>query len=253
MNIFFSLLRLATYICLIGWVGTYFMINRLPPPTLIDPALYPEPVQTTVLPKKFTLLYKDNPVYVVPMADYDITGLVVSHNEPTAWYVFDISHDKESPDTRDLCVLWGSNVQNEEYRKISFFSGDYTCNWKWGANTDVSQFSMYKISNNHLITDSDEIRTIISQVNIGDQIHITGKLVNYSEDRWNGAWRRTSLTRTDTGMGACEIIFVQSISILHSYNGEWAKLHRLMRNGFAGLLLLRFVLLFTPLGYRPLS
>ena len=78
-----------------------------------------------------------------------------------------------------------------------------------------------------LIANDEAVRKLIAQVNIGDQIYIKGQLVNYSEERWNGTYRNTSTIRTDTGMGACEIIYVTEIQIIKSHNQIWNMLHKI--------------------------
>jgi len=47
-------------------------------------------------------------------------------------------------------------------------------------------------------------------VRVGQVVHLTGQLI---EARANDGWRwRSSLTRDDTGAGACELFRVESIS-----------------------------------------
>ncbi len=48
-----------------------------------------------------------------PVADFELWGLVVSHNNPTAFY--DIYHDRNSVDTRDLGVIWGENLRSADF------------------------------------------------------------------------------------------------------------------------------------------
>jgi hypothetical protein len=66
-------------------------------------------------------------------------------------------------------------------------------------------------ANMHIIPASADIENQLKSVREGDLVTLSGKLVNVSADdgwRWN-----TSLSRNDTGQGACELIFVESISI----------------------------------------
>jgi len=210
------------YLCIGGWLATCLMVTRLPPPSAIRKELYNQPIQNSTQAQSLHFLYKGQNISVVPQADYTLWGTVISHNDPTAWYRFDITHDKRSLDTRDLCVMWGSNLEHDDYLRIKAYNNDYSCELRYGP--DVHHFSESELSNNHLISDNDVIRNIIRNVQIGDQIVIRGMLVKYSEERWNGHYRGTSMTRTDTGMGACETIFVQDIYVLDSYNQLWAKL-----------------------------
>jgi hypothetical protein len=45
----------------------------------------------------------------------------------------------------------------------------------------------------------------------GQVVHLTGTLVDATRD--DGAWIRTSLTRSDSGAGACEVMLVESVKV----------------------------------------
>jgi hypothetical protein len=205
-----------------GWVLCLYMMQRLPDSTSIDPLLYQKPVQETVPQDEFHFRYMDQDIRVRPVASYKLNGLVVSHNDPGKWYNFDITHDSRSLNTRDICVVWGDNLKTDEYMKVHYHNDDWMCSWSYGSG--VTRFKESEISNNHLITVSDAVREQIAELQVGDKIQITGQLVYYAEERWGAALRQTSLTREDTGNGACEIIFVESLKVLHSKNWLWAYL-----------------------------
>jgi hypothetical protein len=66
-------------------------------------------------------------------------------------------------------------------------------------------------ANMHMIPANEDIAKQLTMIDEGDLVTLTGKLVNVSADdgwRWN-----SSLTRSDTGQGACELIYVESLSI----------------------------------------
>lgn len=237
-----NIARWLTYLAVAGWVVTAFLMTRLPPMGDIQQSLYRQPVQTA-RPSygAFNFRYNGQNITVVPQADYYLWGLVVSHNDPTTWWRFDISHDDKSPNVRDICVLWGSNLQHTTYEDVSFHNEDNFCLWRWKPGVALNED---EISNNHLVTGNDAIRERIRNIHIGDQVYIKGMLVNYSEARWNGRFRNTSMTRTDRGDGACEIIYVQDVQVLSSYNGPWAALHELCFMGFIAMVLLRIIMFF---------
>ena len=83
-------------------------------------------------------------------------------------------------------------------------------------------FNQSAISNNHLLTADPQIAKTIRSARRGDQIHITGYLVNYKNAL--GAERHTSTTREDTGQGACEVLYVTGFQILKRGNPVWAPL-----------------------------
>jgi hypothetical protein len=68
-------------------------------------------------------------------------------------------------------------------------------------------------ANMHLIPANDAVSSVIREIRNGDIIELSGSLVNViSED---DGWRwKSSQTRNDTGNGACELIWVESLQIV---------------------------------------
>lgn len=66
-------------------------------------------------------------------------------------------------------------------------------------------------ANVHLIPASDEITAALAAAPIGAIVHLAGDLVDVTLP--NGDHVPSSLTRTDTGPGACEILFLRSIQV----------------------------------------
>lgn len=61
----------------------------------------------------------------------------------------------------------------------------------------------------HMIPANDEIKQILAKAKAGQMIKLQGQLVEVTrEDGWR--WR-SSLTRTDSGDGACELVFVEAV------------------------------------------
>ena len=229
------------YLSILVWIGSWFFLDRLPEPNKINHDLYAEPLQTSLSEPKFEVSYNGQKNTVQPVDNYEIWGVIVSHNDPDKWYSFDLTHDEKSIDTRDLCIVWGDNLKTDDYRKVSYLNNDWSCEFHWGQGV---QFNANQLSNNHLITDNEAVRKAIAHLNIGDQIHIKGKLVDYTQERWQGWVRHTSTTRTDTGNGACEIIFVESVEVINSYNHLWVMIHKIAFWILLGMLVLRCWLFF---------
>lgn len=180
-----------------------------PEPSDIEPALLQEPLQGYTERLPFEMTHEGRMVRVRPVAEYHLWGLVVSHNDIES--VADIYHDSSSIDTKDLCVVWGSNLESGELDKVSFESGPWTCYYRYPEGV---RFAGSKMSNNHMITDREDLRSDLAKIRIGDQIRIRGALVQYQLDDWQDFWRASSTERTDSGNGACEVIFFDEIEIL---------------------------------------
>jgi len=181
----------------------------LPGPSEIDPALFKEPRQEATEREPFEMIHDGHTVRVQPVAEYELWGLVVSHNDIRS--VADIYHDSSSLDTKDLCVVWGSNLQSGELRKVSFKSGPWTCYYGYPEGV---RFAGSEMSNNHLITDKEALRADLDDIRVGDQIRVKGALVNYQLDDWKDFWRKSSRVRNDSGNGACEVLFFEEIELL---------------------------------------
>lgn len=154
----------------------------------------------------------------LPHATYTLTGLVVSLHHSDSW--IDISHAFDPAQTADLCIVWGENLANGMYRKASFSNGDWSCSWKLPNREAYGKFDMSLISNNHVIPATRAIARLVDSVKVGDQIVVEGILTEYARYDADGnlvGKRGTSLTRADTGNGACETILVSDIRFLRRH------------------------------------
>ena len=103
---------------------------------------------------------------------------------------------------------------------------------------------MHQLSNNHLLSNDKVIRDKIKDISVGDQIYIKGWLSEYASE--GGSKRGTSITREDSGNGACETIFVTEFEILRASQNPWRKLMYLSLLLFLGTIIYHFL---SP--YRP--
>ena len=202
----------AVALLLTAWIQKGALANS----DEILPELLQQPIQTPTTRQPFSMDFVGETYDVVPVADYEIWGLLVTHNNPTG--ISDIYHDETSVDTRDLCVLWGENLETNDFHRVDFDSGSNFCYFQYGPGVS---FNHGELSNNHLITDNPSIRDRIADVRVGDQIHIVGSLVNYRFARRPQYWRETSTDRGDDGAGACEVIFVDQMEILQRGTPMW--------------------------------
>lgn len=184
--------------------------------------LFQEPVQVAKTGENFDFTYKGARVEVEPVADYTMWGLVVSHNNIKS--IADIYHDSSSVDTKDLCVVWGDSLVNGSYLDVEFWSGPWTCYYRYPAG---NTFQGMHLGNNHMITGSESLRDQLASVKIGDQIEVRGQLVNYQMEDWQDWWRKSSTVRHDSGNGACEVIYFDEIDILEAGTPIWYLLFKI--------------------------
>jgi len=194
-------------------IGSWLSTKQLPLSNDIVSEMLNEPVQTPTREKPFDFYYRKKQYLVKPVANYELWGVVVTHNNITG--MTDITHTEDSVDLKDLCVVWGDNIKANHYREVSYSSGDFTCFFSYQRPL---QFNHSQLSNNHLLSDNKQVRDLIRGTNIGDQIYLKGMLVNYAPAS-NPQWvRRSSTIRNDAGKRACEVVFVNDFEIIKSSN-----------------------------------
>lgn len=191
------------------------------PDMWIHPAVADEPLQNPVDKQEFTTRANEVDYVVRPKYRYELTGLVVSFKRFSQDYGL---HKRWNDfiNVADICVVWGSNASNLDLNEFSFSNGEFTCMIRTRNREQAERFNPDQLSNNHLITDSESIRERIDELEVGDQIRIEGWLAEYGEP--GGPFRKTSTTRTDTGDGACETVYVADMEILGSMSTVWRRL-----------------------------
>ncbi len=216
-----GLLRIVFWIgfglALVGWLRK----DRFVEHAVLPREVLEEPVQGPVGERQFQINFRDVDYQIHRKYSYEIVGMVVSYRQ----------HDGDTGlhrrwndhvNVADLCVVWGKNLQGVDLNQFEFFNGEFTCNFSTRDAQAWAQFVPEQLSNNHLITDWAELRDRIADVRVGDLIRVRGHLVHYGEvgapERY---LRKTSITRTDTGNGACETIYVDDFQVLQSMPNPW--------------------------------
>lgn len=207
---------LIIFILAVGIFGfSYFKKNLLVENKNISSASLAEPVQTTS-DESYSISFKSgNYDYAVdPLYNYTITGVVVSRHDYNP-----ADNDSEKPIRYDLCIVWGKNISEKTYLSpdVSFSQGQRFCNYSFHNSPT---FYTQQISNNHIVTTNGAILDKLQSINPGDEVKISGQLVNLSVSgvdsggsKVNSSWK-TSTDRKDTGAGACEVIYVDSVDVL---------------------------------------
>lgn len=140
-----------------------------------------------------------------PLATYEIQARVLG----IARYRFDSVADI-SP--YDLLLGWGPMSDSAVVNHMSFDQRGRFGYWivGRGGSMDEQEINRYA-ANTHLIPASQRVRDRIASLKVGSLVRLRGYLVEAINPAGGRPWR-SSLTRTDRGTGACEIIYVESIS-----------------------------------------
>ena len=141
---------------------------------------------------------------VTPLAGFSLQARVLSRED---YWMGD--ETKYSP--TDLALGWGPMANPAVSDKLGISQGGRWYYYQWGSEgPPIAPDEIVRSSANmHMIPADDTARRELERVRAGEVIHLQGFLVDAS--RANG-WRwRTSMSRDDTGDGACELVYVESV------------------------------------------
>lgn len=142
---------------------------------------------------------------LTPRADYDITARILSSEA----YHFDQLADLIP---EDLALGWGPMSDNRILADFEISQSVRFYSWRPRGPLPIARDSVVSHSaNTHVIPADPRIRAQLQALRVGDVVRLSGTLVDGTRD--DGAWIRTSLTRLDSGPGACEIMLVRSVEL----------------------------------------
>lgn len=144
-------------------------------------------------------------IRLFPRASYDITAKVLSKRK----YHWD---DLAEVARWDFALGWGALSDEALLRPMKVVQGDRFMFWHlYEARIDINLVNRSS-ANVHLIPANDAILQQLSEIPRGAVIQLKGELVDVQFP--DQSVIPTSLTRTDTGPGACEILLVSAVSVL---------------------------------------
>lgn len=181
-------------------VGTWFCFHEPAAKWRGIPAAQ-DPVQTTAgLPHAFT----HDDLTITPLATYRVTAVVLSRSR----YRYD-SGAAIAP--VDLALGWGSmsiaGVIND--LNISQSGRWYEYSYRGDPPLDPADIARHS-ANTHCLPATEEVRQRLLAVKRHDVVTLEGYLVEVSGA--GGYHWRSSLTRDDTGGGACEVMWITSVN-----------------------------------------
>ena len=112
----------------------------------------------------------------------------------------------------DLALGWGPMRDDALLSQLRISQGGrfFYVSWDGSLGVPTSEI-VHNSGNMHMIPASAEVWSVLRSLREGDVIRLDGHLVDVeASDGWR--WR-TSRSRTDTGPGACELVYVESIRL----------------------------------------
>lgn len=172
-------------------------------------------IYKNVTPKDLSVPYqeniKDEDVFVYKnanikkLAKFEIKARILGKER----YYTDTSSEYSK---YDLAMGWGPfyNIKNLDHLKINQGNRWFT----WRADKLMFPYKVYveNMSNIHIIPASSNVEDKVSKLSKDDGVILKGYLV--SVKGFDGFSWNSSMTRSDTGDGACEVFYVESVDII---------------------------------------
>ena len=113
----------------------------------------------------------------------------------------------------DLALGWGRMSDETVLEQIKISQSGRFYFWRVAAFPIPQREIETHSANMHVIPENISVKHALGKVRPGDIVEMSGSLVNVlsTDNQWR--WR-SSLTRDDTGGGACELIWVKSLRIV---------------------------------------
>lgn len=140
---------------------------------------------------------------LTPRAHYEVTARILGRES----YHFDALADL-APE--DLALGWGPMSDNRILAAFDISQSARFYIWRPLAALPIPREDVITHSaNTHVVPADEHVRSQLAQLRVGEVVRLTGTLVDAVRD--DGALLRTSLARTDSGAGACEVLLVERI------------------------------------------
>lgn len=112
----------------------------------------------------------------------------------------------------DVALGWGPMSDDRVLSQLAISQGNRFYYYSWKDQPPIPLSSIIANSANmHLIPADGLVANRLDGVRVGQLVEISGELVSI---RANDGWQwRSSLSRTDSGNGACEIVWVKEIRV----------------------------------------
>jgi hypothetical protein len=136
-------------------------------------------------------------------ASYQITARVLGNER----YRFDALADL-APE--DLALGWGPMSDNRVLRDIDISQSNRFYFWRSVTLPLPRDVIINHSANTHVIPSTPAVATLLSRIRTGQVVTLIGSLVDGRRN--DGMSIKTSMTRGDSGAGACEVLLVSDVS-----------------------------------------
>lgn len=187
-------------------IFAWFAYQRLNPVITYPPGVLvaSDPIQTDAAPDEVPLSY--GKFHLKALARFSLDARVLHRKI----YRYDRG---ASLVPVDLAVGWGPMSDQSVLDRLEISQASRFFYYEYKGVPPIPREEITSHATNlHLISSNKTIAAQCRSLRSGDLIHLSGLLVEASGPEI-GTWR-SSLTRTDTGNGACELVWVEEVQAL---------------------------------------
>ena len=197
-------MKLLSFVAVV--ILAWYAYSRINAPVTYPPGILiqTDPIQAALLPGDVP--FESGEFHLTPLARFILDGRVlhrkIYHYDRQAALV-----------PEDLAVGWGpmSDQAVLDHLSISQSARFFWYEWKGVPPLAPDQITSHA-TNLHLIPANNAIASRCKSLYTGELIHLSGVLVE-ATGPGIGTWR-SSLSRTDSGNGACELVWVEAVEPL---------------------------------------
>ena len=158
-----------------------------------------EPVQETIAPQ-----------VVANFKKYTITAVAAYAIEARVLHTKHYWADGNDLVPYDVAVGWGAMSDQAVLDRLSISQGNRFFFYEWQNPPPVAVSEIERhAANMHVIAANKEVAKAVKRLRRGEFVAMRGYLVNVGGP--DGFYWNTSLRRDDTGNGACEVFYVESV------------------------------------------
>lgn len=191
--------KLILFVSLISY-GAYQHFSNQPVTHGTGAVANNRPINQAVNENSFNV----NGYRITPLESFQIEARVLS----TEHYSFGREADLSPV---DLALGWGKMSDEAILKDIKISQSNRFYYWRVDEFPIPRREIETQSANMHMIPADDAIASTLKSVKTGQVVKITGFLVRAdANDGWH--WQ-SSLTREDTGNGACEVVYVKSLIV----------------------------------------
>lgn len=167
-----------------------------------------EPAQSPFDGEPVLMEWGKGKLTLTPVARYSISAKVVGTETYYLGWTSDIA-------PVDLALAWGDLTKPSAGKHISYGQSGRWYYYKYDSEFPYdAAFIISHSSNNHVIPASLNLLKAVKKISTDDSVELDGYLVNVKGkiEGQNVFWN-SSLSRTDSGEGSCEVYYVTKIRI----------------------------------------